>query len=127
MAIRSELALRLPNSPGALSAVCRLLGDARVNILAASLEPAGQLRMVVDNHLHALSVLRDRHYQVRERPVIVLELSNSPGSLAAALTLVSEAGVNVDYAYGSAADGGPRAAVVVGVDDPQRAASRAGV
>ena len=41
MAIRTELNLRLPNSPGALAGVCRLLSDERVNILAMALESAG--------------------------------------------------------------------------------------
>ncbi len=37
MGIRTELTLRLPNSPGALAGVCRLLADERVNIVALSL------------------------------------------------------------------------------------------
>lgn len=127
MAIRTELSLRLPNSPGALAGVCRLLSTERVNIQVLSVDPTGQLRLVVDNHLHAVSVLRDRHYEVAERPVIVLALSNSPGALAQALALVGQAGVNVDYAYGGAAEGAAGAAVVLGVEDAQRAASRAGV
>ena len=40
MAIRTELNLRLPNSPGALAAVCRALADERVNIVALAVEPA---------------------------------------------------------------------------------------
>ncbi len=127
MAIRTELALRLPNSPGALAALCRLLGHEGVGILAASLEASGQLRLVVDSHLRALSALRDHHYQVVERPVIVLALSNRPGSLGTVLQSIGDAGVNVDYAYGGAAEGAAGATLVVGVDDVQRAASRAGV
>jgi hypothetical protein len=120
MAIRTELSLRLPNSPGALGGVCRLLADEHVNILAMSVESAGPLRLVVDNHVHAAAVLRDRHHTVAERPVIVLGVSNAPGALAAALKLV-------DYAYGGAADGAGSALVVIGVDDAMRAAAAAGV
>ena len=36
--IRTELSLRLGNSPGALAGVCRLLSNERVNVLAMSLE-----------------------------------------------------------------------------------------
>ena len=46
--IRTEISLRLGNSPGALAGVCRLLSDERVNILAMGLESGGQLRLVVD-------------------------------------------------------------------------------
>jgi len=126
MAIRTELSLRLPNSPAALAGVCRLLSNERVNILALGLDPSGQLRLIVDNTLHAVSVLREHHHVVTEKPAIVLALANSPGSLAKTLTLVAQAGANVDYAYGGAADGATGAAVVLGVDDAQRVAARAG-
>jgi hypothetical protein len=57
--IRIELSLRLGNSPGALAGVCRLLSDERINVQAMGLETGGQLRIVVDNHIHAAAVLRD--------------------------------------------------------------------
>jgi hypothetical protein len=125
--IRTELALRLPNSPGALAGVCRLLSDERVNILAMALETSGQLRMVVDNHVHAAGILREHHHQVTERDVIVTAVPNVPGALAPALRLVSDANVNVEYAYGGGSEGGPSASVVLGVDDAQRASAAAGV
>ena len=125
--IRTELSLRLPNSPGALAGVCRLLSDERVNILAMSLESGGQLRMVVDNHVHAAGVLREHHHQVADRDVIVTTMPNMPGALAPALRLVSEANVNVEYAYGGGSESGATASVVLGVDDAQRAAAAAGI
>jgi hypothetical protein len=127
MAIRTELNLRLPNSPGALAGVCRLLSDERVNILAMALEAGGQLRLVVDNHVHGGAVLREHHHQVSERNVLLLLVPNGPGGLASTLRLVSDADVNVDYAYGGAAEGAAAASVVLGVDDAERAAAAAGV
>lgn len=127
MAIRTELNLRLPNSAGALASVCRLLSDERVNVLAMALETGGHLRLVVDNHVHAGAVLREHHHQVTERDVIVMGLPNAPGALASALRLVADASVNVEYAYGGAAEGSPMATVVLGVDDAARAAAAAGV
>ena len=127
MAIRTELTLRLPNSPGALAGVCRLLSDERVNIAAMMLEAGGQLRLVVDNHVHAAAVLREHHHQVAEHDVIVMAVSNEPGALAPALRLVADGGVNVEYAYGGAGEGAPTAAVVLGVADAERAAAAAGI
>ena len=127
MAIHSEVNVRLPNSPGALAAVCRLLSDERVNIIAMALEGNGQLRLVVDNHVHCAGVLRERHHQVTERDVLVLSVSNGPGGLAPVMKLVADTGVNVDYAYGAGSDRSPVAIVVLGVDDPLRAATAAGV
>jgi hypothetical protein len=125
--IRTELSLRLANTPGALAGVCRLLSNERVNILAMGLEGGGQLRLVVDNHVHGAAVLRDHHHQVTERDVIVTAVPNAPGALAPALKLVSDANVNVEYAYGGGTDGGPTATIVLGVDNAQRAAAAAGV
>jgi hypothetical protein len=127
MAIRTELNLRLPNSPGALSGLCALLSEERVNILAMGLEGGGQLRLVVDNHVHGAAVLREHHHQVTERDVILVVVPQGPGALAPALRLIGEAGVNVEYAYGGGTDMGPTASIVLGVENALRAAAAAGV
>jgi hypothetical protein len=127
MAIRTELALRLPNSPGALAGVCRLLSDERVNVLALTLGTDGQLRMVVDNHVHGAAVLRDHHHQVTERDVLVTSVPNTPGALAPALRLVSEAGINLEYVYGGAGETGNTASIVIGVEHVLQASAVAGL
>src|SRR5262245_46434251 len=125
--IRTELSLRLPNTPGALAGVCQLLSDERVNILAMTLEPAGQLRIVVDNHVHAAGVLREHHHQVSERDVILTIVPNAPGSLAPALPLAADPSRHVDYPSSDPAEGSAMASVVLGVDDAQRASAAAGI
>lgn len=125
--IRNELSLRLPNNPGALGGVCRLLSDQRVNILAMALESSGQLRLVVDNHVHGAATLREHHHQVTERDVIVTAVPNAPGGLAPALKLVADGKINVEYAYGGGTEGGPAALIVLGVDDAQRASAASGL
>jgi len=127
MAIRTELNLRLPNSPGALAAVCRTLADERVNIVALSVEPSGHLRLVVDNHVRAAGALRERHHQVSEREVVVTSVGVGPGALAPLLELVAGAGVNVEYAYGTAPESVAGAAIVIGVEHAARAAAAAGI
>jgi hypothetical protein len=125
--IRTELTLRLPNSPGALAEICRLLSDEHVNIIALSLEATGRLRLVVDNPVRALGALAARHHQVSQLDVLFVAAGNKAGDLEPILSLVSSAGVNINYAYGSGADGAGTAAVVIGVDDAMRASSVAGV
>ena len=127
MAIRTELNLRLPNSPGALTGVCTLLSTERVNVLALDLDATGRLRLVVDNPVHAAGILREHHHQVSERDVLLLTVPNTPGALAPALQLVSGAGINVEYAYGGSTDASATAAIVVGVEDAQRAGAAAGI
>jgi len=127
MSIRTELNLRLPNSPGALAGVCRLMSDERVNIVALMLESGGQMRMVVDNHVHASAVLREHHHQVTEREVIMVTVPNTPGALAPALKLLADANVNIEYAYAGVADTNQMASIVVGTEHVMEAAAAAGV
>jgi hypothetical protein len=127
MAIHKELTLRLANSPGTLGRVAQVLGEARINILAMSLDPTGALRMVVDNPLHAAGTLREQHYQVEERDVLYTTLPNEPGALARAVRVAVEAGVNLEYVYGSGIDRVPMVAVVIGVPDAQRASAATGI
>ena len=127
MGIRTELALRLPNSPGAAAAVCHLLAGERVNILAMMLASTGHLHLIVDNPSRAVGVLTGQHHKVVERSVVVVPAPHAPGGLAPILALVRDAGVNIDYAYSGIAEAKAAAAVVLGVDDAPRAAAAAGV
>jgi hypothetical protein len=127
MPIRTEIHVRLPNSPGALNAVCRLLDTERINIQALALEANGQLRLVVDNHVRAIGVLREQHYAVGDRAVIVTSVANGPGGLVSALQLLADTGTNLEYAYASATEASATAAVVFGVADATRAASASGL
>ena len=124
--IRSELSLRLPNSPGALAGICRLLSDEHVKIVALSLEASGRLHLIVDNPVRASGALTAHHHQVSEREVLFVAVGNEAGGVAPILSLVSDAGVNVNYVYGAGAEGTVSAAVVIGVDDAMRASAAVG-
>jgi len=126
MAIRTELNLRLPNSPGVLAGVCRALADERVTVLALALE-AGRLRLVVDNQVRGAAVLERLHLTVSYRDVLVVSVPNAPGSVASVLALAADAGINVEYAYGAAIEGAAAGSVVLGVDDATRAATASGL
>jgi hypothetical protein len=127
MAIQTELTIRLQNVPGALGRLCEVLAGEHVNILALSLEPTGTLHLLVDNHVHAAGLLRDRHYHVSERDVLYTLAANGPGSLARIASLLAAEGVNLEYAYVTTVQGQAMAAVVAGVPDAARASAAAGI
>ena len=107
--------------------MCRHLSEERVNILALNLEARGTLRLVVDNPLHAAGILEEQKHAVEKRDVLVIQVPNDPGAFEKASALLANAGVNIEYAYGSAVDDHSMASIVAGVEDPQRAAMAAGV
>jgi hypothetical protein len=127
MGLRTELVLRLPNSPGAAGAVCTLLAAERVNIAAQCLAPSGDLHLVVDNPVRAAGVLAQQRYAVATREVLYVPMPNAPGSLERILTLVADAGINLNYMYGSAGERAESTVVVLGVDDAPRAAAATGL
>lgn len=127
MAIRAEISLRLPNSPGALREFCDTLAAGHVNLLALHLDSSGRVRCVVDNPLLAADTLRRQQHQVEQRDVLYVTVPNSPGALAGTARLLHEVGVNIQYAYAATVEGTTLAAVVFGVDDAQRASSLSGL
>ncbi len=127
MAIRTELSFRIPNTPGAFARVNQLLDREHINILALTLEAGGVLRLVTDNPVHAAGILREQQYRVEEHDILYVSLPNDPGALAAVARLLADAGINVEYSYGTAVEGHAMAAVVVGVADAQRASASAGL
>jgi hypothetical protein len=124
--IRPELILRLPNSPGALAGICRLLSDEHVNSVALALETNGRLHLVVDTPVRATGALTSRHHQVVQQDVLVVSTGNQPDAVAPLLALVSDAAVNVNYAYSAGSDGTASAAIVIGVSDALRASAAVG-
>jgi hypothetical protein len=127
MAIRTELTLRLQNSPGTLARVCQIVADERIDILAMNLASPLVLRLVVDNPVHAAETLREHHYQVEEREVIFTTAANNPGSLQRLTHLIAESGINLEYLYATTQEGQSMACVVLGVPDARRASSAAGL
>jgi hypothetical protein len=114
-----QLAVFIENKPGRVSEVAELLGGAGVNIRGFSVSDAadfGIMRLVVDKPDLARDTLKEAGFTVREDDVICVELSDSPGSLAAVLRTVSDAGVNIEYVYSLVGT-----YVVLNVSDPDRA------
>jgi hypothetical protein len=120
-----QLSLFLENRPGQLRAPCEALARAGVDILTMSLADTDQfgiLRLVVRDWERAQRALEQAGMVVNVIDVVPIEVDDRPGGLAAALAVIDEAQVGVEYMYPFAA--GPRAgkaAIVFRFDDPQRA------
>ena len=127
MALRTELTLRLPNSPGAAADICQKLADLRINVAAMTLQPSGTLHLIVDNHILAAGTLREQRMTVTEQQVIYSVVSHTPGGTAGILRMLARAGANVNYLYGGGGDAQATAALVIGVDDPVRVAAQTGL
>ena len=98
----NQLSVFLENKPGALSAPCRLLADANINVQTFSLADTrefGILRLVVQEWDRAKKVLEKNGFAVKITEVVALEVGDRPGGLADVLEILDRAGVNVEYTY----------------------------
>jgi hypothetical protein len=119
-----QLSVFLENKPGALSAACRLLGDAAVNIQTFALadtQQFGILRLVVHEWEKGKQVLDRNGFVVKVTDVVAIEVDDRPGGLAGVLEVIEKAGVNVEYMYAFTIKHGLKGLLAFRFDNPDAA------
>ena len=121
-----QLSVFLENKAGRLAHVTRILGDAKVNLLALSLADSsdfGILRLIVDDAERAQAVLKEHQVVCAVHEVMAVEVDDRPGGLADLLDLLDKGGVNVEYMYAFSEQKTGRAALIFRFDDTAKAAA----
>ena len=127
MSVAKQVTVTTANRPGALARIGEALAASRINITALDASgPQRQIRLLVSNPAGARRALAKAGFRSRLEEVVVVTLSDRPGTLGRAARKLAKAGVNINFAYGSVARGGKRAAIIFGVGNPRRAARLAG-
>ena len=121
-----QISIFLENKPGQLSAICRDLADAKINIVTLSLADTadfGIVRMIVDDHEKAKAVLTDKGHVVNVREVIAVCVPDRSGGMAEVMQVLDKAGVNIEYSYAFAFHKGEKAVLVFRFSDNNKAES----
>lgn len=127
MPVAQQLTVACPNRPGQLARVAEVLAASRINITGLDASGADrQVRLLVSNAGKAQRALRKAGIRARVEKVVLVTLADRPGSLARAARKLARARININYAYGTVARGGKRAAIVFGVGNVGRGARAAG-
>lgn len=114
-----QLSIFLENQPGRLSAPCRTLARAGINIITLSLADTRQfgiLRLIVPDWERARDVLEQDGCVVNLTEVIAVEVTDQPGGLAEVLELLEAAGVSIEYMYAFTLKRGENAVLVLRLD-----------
>ena len=93
-----ELALELPNRPGALAGVARILAKERINVAALSVDSTarrGHVRLVVSDPARARALLAEGGFRVETHELIAVRLEDRSGSFLQVLEALSNAKVNI--------------------------------
>jgi hypothetical protein len=121
-----QISIAMRNEVGGLCRLCGLLARAQVNIMGLSIEDCtdeGFVRLIVDEPKKATKTLDAAKVAHRTQEVLLLELENEPGALQRVSARLADAGINIQYAYGTADLHGRGGALVLRVSDLDRAAA----
>jgi hypothetical protein len=114
-----QITVFLENASGRLAALCRALGDAGISMHALTVADTadyGVARIIADRPEQAYQVLDKAGFRASLTKVFAIEVPDHAGGLAALLETFNAAGINVEYAYCFAAEGG-KAIDVLRIDD----------
>lgn len=105
-----QLTVFLENSEGRLTAMCRTLGDAGVNmhaLVVADTTDYGIVRVVCDKPAEAAKALTQAGFRATVAQVIGVKVPDVPGGLADVFEALEKGSVNIEYSYcfAHAADG----------------------
>ena len=98
----NQISVFVENKPGALAQIAAELVAGGVNMRALSIAETndfGVLRFIADDDRKAAFVLSDADYVLTVTPVLAVVIRDEPGSFAAALKVLADAGIDVEYIY----------------------------
>jgi hypothetical protein len=120
MQIEKQFSVFLINHPGILARVTNSLAENGVNVLALSLSDSGEhgvLRLVCQNVEKARECLTATHDRWTETDVLVMPIENTLGAFATLAKKLTEAGIDITYAFFSAAENGKATTAVFKIKD----------
>lgn len=115
MAKTKQFTINVQHQPGAVAAIAKALGNAKVNILAllgTAQGMSGTVQIVAEDAKRAKKALDDAKIAYTESVAEEHELPNKPGALAQYLDKLAAKGVNLNSLYATASKGGKKAVVV---------------
>jgi len=126
MAKTKQFTISVDNQPGAVAAIARTLGDAKVNILSllgTAQGTAGTVQLIAEDARRAKKALDAARISYQETPAETYDLSNKPGALAESLSKLAAKGVNLNSIHATAAKGGKKAVIVYSAEAAAKAAA----
>jgi hypothetical protein len=99
----------MPDRVGLLAEVTTALAEANINlraICAYGVEGEAEFLLIADNNEKARSALNKLGIKVREEVVTAVEIPDKPGELQKVAKKIAEAGININYMYGTGGTGG---------------------
>ena len=97
-----QISIFLVNKPGTLKNMTGVLAANNIDMRAISLAETkeyGIARIVVDDVIHAVDILKDADCVTSVNSVIAMEIPDEPGALDKILDVFAAVNVNIEYMY----------------------------
>ncbi len=123
MAIK-QLTVFVENKQGALVSITDTLSKHDINIRALSIaetQDFGILRLIVNDEKTAERILSEEGYLIKITEVVGVKIGDAPGKLSAALKVLDENKINMEYLYAFMARTEKHAYVVLRVEENKTA------
>jgi hypothetical protein len=125
VAVAKQLAVTLENRPRALAELCSELAKVAVNIQAiqaSESKPSTIVRLLVSQPDAAKKVFERLGLPYKEEGVLAILVGNRPGALGRVTRKLGDAGINIEYLYGTIEKDTRQALIVCGVTNVEAAA-----
>lgn len=119
MAIK-QLTVFVENKQGTLVSITDTLSKHNINLRALSIaetQDFGMLRLIVNDTKTAEKVLAEEGYLIKVNEVVGVKIGDTPGKLSAALKVLDDNKINMDYLYAFMSRTEKHAYVVIRVED----------
>ena len=119
MAIK-QLTVFVENKQGALVDITEILSKNEINLRALSIaetQEFGLLRVIVNDVEKTENILKEEGYIIKTTDVVGVKIGDAPGKLSAALKVLDENKINMEYLYAFMARTEKHAYVVIRVED----------
>lgn len=119
-----QISVFVENKFGRMAEILNALAEKSIDISALSLADTsefGILRLIVDKPELAVEVLKEEGVIVKLSDILAIAVDDTPGGLAKALNVLTEANVVIEYMYAFIGKADGKAMTVIRVDDEQKA------
>lgn len=119
-----EVVLRMADKIGALAEFSKIVAERGVNILAMSAwveDAESVIRLVTDDMLRTVDVLRDNGFDPQERDVVLVDAAHKPGILRHLTDVLSKENIDLSHLFASATIDQDVCLVVLNSSDNERA------
>ncbi len=119
-----QISIFIENKKGSLAEVTKFISDKHINLKAVSIADSqdfGILRIITDKPNEARELLKAEGYTVTATSVLAVAMTDSPGSMASILSVLSDADVSVEYTYAFMSNIANKAYMIFRVDDNDKA------